>query len=284
MLFSPALAPATRSSTISRNPKVEQSVMAKSSRVSVSKRSGGADRSLLTAAERALVDASEGKGLAQATRGMLQSWLARARETRDKWRGLLGRQTRASKRAPKAVAEANTRSLAKASLFDGVVKRFEAQMAALAPVTAKAGKPSARKAAPKRTRTAGHRAARAGVKSEMKTKAAALNSVVAKPLAKATAKTVPQQPLASKEAVVPRPVKPAAVKTAAKKAGAAGKAKRVPAVAGVQAIRFDGAKQRLLGARAKKARLASSGVVTQRGGHAMAAVKRSQARRDKRGR
>jgi hypothetical protein len=258
--------------------------MAKSSRVSVSKRSGGAaERSLLTAAERALVDASEGKGLAQATRGMLQSWLVRARETRDKWRGLLGRQTRASKRAPKAVAEANTRSLAKASLFDGVVKRFEAQMAALAPATAKAAKPAPRQAAPKRARAAGHRAARAGVKAEMKTKAAALNSVVAKPVAKATAKTVSPQPLASKEAVAPRSVKAAPAK-AAKKASATVKAQRAPLAAGAQAIRFDGAKQRVLGARAKKARLASSGVVTQRGGHAMAAVKRSQARRDKRGR
>lgn len=263
--------------------------MAKSSRVSVSKRSGGAaDRSLLTAAERVLVEASEGKGLAQATRSMLQSWLVRARETRDKWRGLLGQQTRASKRAPKAVADANTRSLAKASLFDGVVKRFEAQMAALAPATAKAGRPATRKSAPKRARTAGHRAVRAGVKAEMKTKAASLNSVVAKPVAQAPAKTAPQRlrvsKLGSKKATVPRPAQPAAAKPPAKKARAAGKANRSPLVAGAQAIRFDGAKQRLLGARAKKSRLAASGVVTQRGGHAMASVKRSQARRDNRSR
>lgn len=262
--------------------------MAKSSRVSVSKRSGGAaERSLLTAAERTLVEASEGKGLTQATRGMLQSWLARARETRDKWRGLLGRQTRASKRAPKAVAEANSRSLAKASLFDGVVKRFEAQMAALVPATAKSGKTAAQKAAPKRVRAAGHRAARAGLKAEMKTKAAVLNSGVAKPAAQAKAKPVPQQPLvskavAAKHAAVAKPT--AAARPATQKPKPAGKAKRATAVAAAQAIRFDGAKQRLLGARAKKARLASSGVVTKRGGHAMAAVKRSQARRDNRGR
>ncbi len=248
--------------------------MAKTSRVSVSKRSGGkADRSLLTAAERALVDASEGKGLTQATRSMLQSWLTRARETRDKWRGLLGRQTRASKRAPKAVAEANSRSLAKASLFDGVVKRLEAQMAALAPTAAKTGKPMASKATPKRVRTAGHRAARAGLKAEMKTKASALNAVVSKPATRIAAKAAPA---AAKGAVAAKP--------AAKTSRRAGKAELAPAVAGGQAIRFDGAKQRLLRAGAKKARLASSGIVTQRGGHAMAAVKRSQARRDKRGR
>jgi len=256
--------------------------MAKSSRASVSKRSGrGADRSLLTAAERALVAASEGKGLAQASRGMLQSWLARARETRDKWRGLLGRQTRASKRAPKAVAEANSRSLAKAGLFDGVVKRFEAQMAALVPATAKGGKTAARKAAPKRVRTAGHRATRAGIKAEMKTKTTALNGTVAKPAVQAKAKV---QPVASKEVKAMPAASRSAAKPAARKPKAAGQAKRAKSLVGAQAIGFDGAKQRLLRAGAKKARLASSGIVTQRGGHAMAAAKRSQARRDKRGR
>lgn len=260
--------------------------MAKSSRVSVSKRSGGAaDRSLLTAAEQALVDASEGKGLAQATRGMLQSWLARARDTRDKWRGLLGRQTRASKRAPKAVAEANARSHAKASLFDGVVKRLETQMAALVPAAGKGAKPAARKATPKRVRTAGHRAARASLKAEMTTKAAALNLGAAKPAVLGKSKPVVQPPAVPAAAVIaPAAKRAAVVKPAAKKPKPASKAKSAPAAAGGQAIRFDGAKQRLLRAGAKKARLASSGIVTQRGGHAMAAVKRSQARRDKRSR
>jgi hypothetical protein len=149
----------------------------------------------------------------------------------------------------------------------------------------KAGKPIARKAMPKRVRTAGHRAARAGLKAEMKTKAVVLNSVAAKPAAQAKAKPA-AQPVATKAPAVIAVVakRPAAAKPVVKKSRTAGASKRASAVAGAQAIRFDGAKQRVLGARAKKARLASSGVVTQRGGHAMAAVKRSQARRDNRGR
>jgi hypothetical protein len=185
------------------------------------------------------------------------------------------------------VAEANSRSHAKATLFDGVVKRLEAQMAVLVPGAGKGSKPVGRKATPKRARTAGHRAARASLKAEMTTKAAALNTVASKPAKRAVAKPAAQVAAAPAPIVaVPASKRAARVKPAAtvKKSRTAAKAKPAPAIPGGQAIRFDGAKQRLLRAGAKKARLASSGIVTQRGGHAMAAAKRSQARRDKRGR
>ena len=262
--------------------------MAKSSRVSVSSGSGvslGKLRSLCTTAERKLLDISESSGLSKAAHAEVQALLARARTARDKWRALVGQQTRVVKRSPKAVAEANARSHAKAELFDGAVKRFESHLKTAASAVTSAAQSAVksltgRVKTPKRARVVGHRASRAGVRKELSHQLAALNTVVAKP---ATAKA---KPVVSKPAVAPSaPVVANVVATSKATSKTASKKRKLPpakAAAAAQAIRFDGTKQRSALTSAKKARLKVGGLSTRRGSHIMAAGKRSQARRDKR--
>ena len=260
--------------------------MAKSSRVSVSSGTGvslSKLRSLCTAAERKLLDLSESPGLSKAANAEVQALLARARTTRDKWRGLVGHQTRVVKRSPKAVAEANARSHAKAELFDGAVKRFEAHLKTAASAVTSAAESAVkaltgRTKTPKRARVTGHRASRAGVRKELSRQLAALNPVVAKSAA------VKAKPVASKPAVAPAaPVvaKPVAISKAASKTTSK-KRKLAPAKAAVQAIRFDATKQRSARTAAKNSRLKMEGLATRRASHTIASGKRSQARRDKR--
>ena len=260
--------------------------MAKSSRVSVSSGSGvslSKLRSLCTAAERKLLAMSESTGLSKAAHAEVQALLTRARTTRDKWRGLVGQQTRVVKRSPKAVAEANARSHAKAELFDGAVKRFEAHLKSAASAVTSATQSAVksltgRTKTPKRARVVGHRASRAGVRKELSRQLAALNPVAAKP---ATAKV---KPVASKPAVAPAaPVvaKPVAISKAASKTTSK-KRKLAPAKAAVQAVRFDVAKQRSARTAAKNSRLKMEGLAARRASHTIASGKRSQARRDKR--
>ena len=267
--------------------------MAKSSRVSVSSGSGVSFsnlRSLCTAAERKLLDMSEHSGLSKAAHAEVHALLVRARTIRDKWRGLVGEQTRVVKRAPKAVAAANARSHAKAELFDGAVKRFEAHLKTLASTVTGAAQSAVnsltgRTKTPKRSRVTGNRASRAGLRKEFSRQVESLNRVAAKPAA-AKAKSVPTVVVATKAA-------PSAAKSAA--APVAGKAvattvtkskkrKLAPAkaAAAAQAIRFDAVKQRSARTSAKNSRLKMEGLATRRAGHTIAAGKRSQARRDKR--
>lgn len=253
--------------------------MAKSARGSVSSKAGVSSdrlRSLCTPAERELLAMSEGKALTGASPATVHSWLGRAREFRDKWLALAGKQSRAAKRSPRAVAEANARSHAKATLFADAVKRFESHLALSGATagTASAGKPIASRAKPpKRSRVAGHRKARAGLRAELAGKVATLNQAVAKPAAK-----LPTKP-AAKPAGKPIGASPVAAVTTK------GKQRKVPpakARAATQAIRFDGTKQRQAKTSAKQARLKVGGLATRRGSHVMAAGKRSQARRDRR--
>ena len=161
--------------------------MAKSSRVPVSSEAGVSQnrlRSLCTAAERKLLEMSENSGLSKAAHAEVQALLVRARATRDKWRGLVGQQTRVVKRAPKAVAEANARSHAKAELFDGAVKRFEAHLKTLASAVTGAAQSAVksltgRTKTPKRARVTGNRASRAGLRKELSRQVESLNRVAA---------------------------------------------------------------------------------------------------------
>lgn len=243
-------------------------------------------RSLCTAAERKLLDMSESSRLPKAAHVEVQSLLARARETRDKWRALVGQQNRAAKRSPRAVAEANARSHAKAQLFDGAVKRFEAHLATFssAPTgTARAAvKPiAALGKKPKRSRVAGHRKSRAGLRAEMAAQLASLNRGIAKPVARSVAKA----PSAKPALVSPAPVATKASATSTTVAKNPSKKRRQPAAkvaAAAQAIRFDAAKQRSARTAAKHSRLTMEGLATRRASHTIAAGKRSQARRDKR--
>ena len=264
--------------------------MAKSSRVSVSSGSGmslSKLRSFCTAAERKLLDMSESSGLSKAAHAEVQALLVRARTTRDKWRGLVGHQTRVVKRSPKAVAEANARSHAKAELFDGAVKRFEAHLKTLASTVTGAVESAVksltgRTKTPKRARVTGNRASRAGLRKEFSRQVESLNRVAAKP---ATAKAKPVAAVARAVPVskaAPVVAKAAAVPVAGKAAATSKKRKLAPAKAAVQAVRFDVAKQRSARTSAKNSRLKMEGLATRRAGHTIASGKRSQARRDKR--
>ena len=264
--------------------------MAKSSRVSVSSGSGvslSKLRSFCTAAERKLLDMSESSGLSKAAHAEVQALLVRARTTRDKWRGLVGHQTRVVKRSPKAVAEANARSHAKAELFDGAVKRFEAHLKTLASTVTGAVESAVksltgRTKTPKRARVKGNRASRAGLRKEFSRQVESLNRVAAKP---ATAKAKPVAAVARAvpvSKVAPVVAKAATAPVAGKAAATSKKRKLAPAKAAVQAVRFDVAKQRSARTSAKNSRLKMEGLATRRAGHTIASGKRSQARRDKR--
>ena len=71
--------------------------MVKSSR-GTSRSSGVSPTSLLTLAERRILDSSVGRSLTEATQKQLQSTLAKARVLRDKWQDLFKRQTLSGKR------------------------------------------------------------------------------------------------------------------------------------------------------------------------------------------
>ena len=261
--------------------------MAKSSRVSVSSGSGvslSRLRSLCTAAERKLLELSESTGLSKAAHAEVHALMTRARSARDKWRAMVGQQTRVVKRSPKAVAEANARSHAKAELFDGAVKRFEVHLKTAASAVTSAAQSAVksltgRTKTPKRARVTGHRASRAGVRKELSRQLAALNPVVAKPAA-AKAKPVASKPAVA--AAAQAVVKATTTSKTASKTTSSKKRKLAPAKAAVQAVRFDVAKQRSARTAAKNSRLKMEGLATRRASHTIASGKRSQARRDKR--
>lgn len=151
-------------------------------------------RAMLTAAESRVFESSIGKEIAAAGREQLQAAIGHARTLRDKWRDLYAQQTRSTKRTAKAGTGANDRSREKSELFAGALDRLEARLAevgsavksaatkAVREVKKTVAKPAARKvgnikaARPtsKKVRTTGHRATRAGVRSELKQAAASL--------------------------------------------------------------------------------------------------------------
>ena len=145
-------------------------------------------RGMLTAAERRVFESSIGKEIAAAGREQLQAAIGQARTLRDKWRDLYAKQTRTTKRSATSAATANDRSREKSELFAGAIERLESRLAEFG-VAAKTAVKSVKKAAakavaapaskkraavkvarstPKKVRTAGHRATRAGVKAELK--------------------------------------------------------------------------------------------------------------------
>ena len=284
--------------------------MAKVSKKKASSRGGvSTDRvlGLCTAGERTLLASSEATSLANATRASVQALLVRARGIRDKWRGLFGQQTRLEKRANRSAATAaNARSLAKADLFAGAVKRFEEHLTTLLP----AAKPAAAsKTKPKSARTAGHRITRAAVKANLGQKAATINRTLAASAstgqslgarastsqslgARAStgqslgARASTGQSLGTSASTQPVAVTAPKAKApaAAAKPSKAAVRKLPPAKASTQAIRFDRAQQRSAKTAANSGRLKAKGLTTRRAGHTLAAGKRAQARRDKRSR
>jgi len=244
---------------------------------------GGRGESWLTTAERKLLDGTLGRSLAEATQKQLQSTIVKARGLRDKWRDLFNRQMKSTKRTDRRGEPANSRSLDKAELFAAAVRRVEARLEELVEgvTAAVAGrKPAGR--SPKSVRTAGHRAARASVRTSLAkltrsgprpAKPAAQPKPVPAPPAK------PEPPATSPATGGPRRAgKPVTKPVTSKKARQAGKRKIAAAAAG--AVGYDGRKQRSAKASATAARIKFDGLSTRRRGHTLVAGKRRQARRD----
>jgi hypothetical protein len=239
-------------------------------------------RSLLTSAERGVLEATTGSALAKATQQEVQKLIKQTRDLRDKWRDLHESQNRSNKRT-KDRGAANARSREKHELFHGAVARLEARLAEFGGTVAATVKGVAARATGKAARQATHRSARAGLRAEMTQTAAALAK---KPAAlKPALKPAALKPAKS----APTPVVPAAAVGRKKSAGRTlvkpakvASGKKLAAQGTGQLIGFDVAKQRKARAAATVARLKFDGQTTRRGGHMLARGQRSQARRDSR--
>jgi hypothetical protein len=230
-------------------------------------------RSLLTSAERGVLEATTGSALAKATQQEVQKLIKQTRELSDKWRGLHESQSRSNKRT-KDRGAANARSREKHELFRGAVARLEARLAEFGGTVAATVKGVAARATGKAARQATHRSARAGLRAEMKQTAAALAKKPAalKPAKSAPTPVVPAAAVGRKKSAGRTLVKPAKVASG----------KKLAAQGTGQLIGFDVAKQRKARAAATVARLKFDGQTTRRGGHMQARGQRSQARRDSR--
>ena len=235
-------------------------------------------RSLLTSAERGVLEATTGSALAKATQQEVQKLIKQTRELSDKWRGLHESQSRSNKRT-KDRGAANARSREKHELFRGAVARLEARLAEFGGTVAATVKGVAARATGKAARQATHRSARAGLRAEMKQtaaalakKPAALKPAALKPAKSAPTPVVPAAAVGRKKSAGRTLVKPAKVASG----------KKLAAQGTGQLIGFDVAKQRKARAAATVARLKFDGQTTRRGGHMQARGQRSQARRDSR--
>lgn len=235
-------------------------------------------RELFTSAERAVLESSAGQALGAASRKQLDATLAQARALRDKWRDLHATQARATKRTAGGTAAANARSREKSDMFAAAIERVQGRLAefGLAPATGRPAAATSTAAA----RRAGHRTTRAGVKSSLAAAAADLNRGRA---AKPAAARVAGKSVGAAARTTRQTATASAKRTVSKKRRPAKKAVEALATGG-QAVRFDVAKQRSAKASATAARLKLDGRVTRRGGHVLAAGKRRQAARDRRGR
>jgi hypothetical protein len=235
-------------------------------------------RSLLTSAERGVLEATTGSALAKATQQEVQKLIKQTRDLRDKWRDLHESQNRSNKRT-KDRGAANARSREKHELFHGAVARLEARLAEFGGTVAATVKGVAARATGKAARQATHRSARAGLRAEMKQtaaalakKPAALKPAALKPAKSAPTPVVPAAAVGRKKSAGRTLVKPAKVASG----------KKLAAQGTGQLIGFDVAKQRKARAAATVARLKFDGQTTRRGGHMQARGQRSQARRDSR--
>lgn len=240
-------------------------------------------RELFTSAERTVLESTAGRSLVDASRKQLDAMLAQARAFRDKWRDLHATQSRAAKR--KGTTTANARSREKSDMFTAAIERIQGRLAefGLAPG---AGRP-AKKSLTKAARRAGHRTTRAGVKDALATTAAEINRGRGPKVAPRAARKTAAAVTGGATAAPIRPGAPAVKpvkRTQSKKRRPAKTAATVLAKGGGQPLRFDVTKQRSAKASATAARLKLDGKLTRRGGHVLAAGKRRQAARDRRGR
>jgi hypothetical protein len=245
-------------------------------------------RHLFTSAELDVLESSTEKQLLAASQKQLDNMLSLARGLRDKWRGLHTTQARTTKRSVAAgTAAANARSRKKSDAFAAAIERIQARLAEGGFASA-AAKPVAAKQVTKAARTAGHRMTRAGMREKLAEAKAEINrsrapKSKAKPAAKLAAK--PVAPVAKPAPAVARKAAtaPVAKLKRGKQRRPAGASAALKAKAANQPLRFDVAQQRSAKASATAALLKIDGKVTRRVGHTLAAGKRRQAARDRRG-
>ena len=244
-------------------------------------------RALLTAAEHKIFESSFGQSLSKATHAEVDMLARRAREMRDKWRGLNAKQTRSTKRATAPVAAANARTAEKTDLLHGALERIEARLADFAATVSTTVKGLVRgnSAAKSRTKTIIKRATR---------RTAARPVAPARPAAavKVAAKPAVKTPAPAKAASVAAAVSSSLTKTVASRAGTkiskkarqAGARSALQTSASTQKISAPRANQRNALSAAKASRLKLTGLDTRRTSHTASRVKAQQARRDMRSR
>jgi hypothetical protein len=258
------------------------------------KRSGAGPVVLLDAAERKVVDASQGRALAAATQAQLGTLIAQARSLRDKWRDQFRSQRRTTQRTAAARGVGgNDRSHEKSELFADVLGRFEARLAEIGGTVAAAVKAAAKQSGPtKAARTQGHRITRASVRATL------AELVTAKPGGKkvgraAAVKAARAADGAAVKKAVPAaavktdvaPVKAPVVATTASKKRLIGPPETVAAAkAGgknkKRVLAADPAKQLRAATKLKASRVRLAGLDTRIRGNAKAAGRRQQGRRD----
>ena len=131
-------------------------------------------RDLFTSAELAVLESSAGKQLLAASQKQLDQAIVQARSLRSKWRDLLAKQSRTTKRSSAAINAANTRSQEKSDAFAAAIERIQARLAEIGLVPG-ATRPRAPKPERKAARAAGHRAERAEVRSKLAEAKAEIN-------------------------------------------------------------------------------------------------------------
>ena len=237
-------------------------------------------RHLFTSAELDVLESSTEKQLLAASQKQLDNMLALARGLRDKWRGLHTTQARTTKRSVAAgTAAANARSREKSDAFAAAIERIQARLAEGGFASA-AAKPVAAKQVTKAARTAGHRMTRAGMREKLAEAKAEINrSRAPKSKAKPAAPVAKPAPAVARKAATAPVAKP----KRGKQRRPAGASAALKAKAANQPLRFDVAQQRSAKASATAALLKIDGKVTRRVGHTLAAGKRRQAARDRRG-
>ena len=237
-------------------------------------------RHLFTSAELDVLESSTEKQLLAASQKQLDNMLSLSRGLRDKWRGLHTTQARTTKRSVAAgTAAANARSRKKSDAFAAAIERIQARLAEGGFASA-AAKPVAAKQVTKAARTAGHRMTRAGMREKLAEAKAEINrSRAPKSKAKPAAPVAKPSPAVARKAATAPVAKP----KRGKQRRPAGASAALKAKAANQPLRFDVAQQRSAKASATAALLKIDGKVTRRVGHTLAAGKRRQAARDRRG-
>jgi hypothetical protein len=227
-------------------------------------------RSLCTSSEIALVSASRKPELDQLSHAEVKRLAVRARKLFDKWQGL-GRSQSRDRRRQSGSSDLDANTQLKAQIFREALENFEARLAN--PATSVA--PAVRTTRPKtkKSRSGGHRTARAAIRKGMTAVEDVLNTGNAENKSPAAAPvTKPKSP----SSAVPKKRKPVVAQPEAsppKKAVPPAKRRIRPTGVGAS-------KQRDATAAAKKSRLVRSGTTTRMLGHISSRGKRSQARRD----